>query len=46
MKQTAYARAGVDIQLGNQMKAALPKLLSAATRPEVMGKVGGFGGSV
>jgi len=44
MKRTAYARAGVDIGLGNRMKATLPKLLASATRPEVMGKVGGFGG--
>jgi len=44
MKQTAYARAGVDIQLGNRMKASLPALLASARRPEVLGKVGGFGG--
>jgi phosphoribosylformylglycinamidine cyclo-ligase len=44
MKRSAYARAGVDIQLGNRMKATLPKLLAAASRPEVLGKVGGFGG--
>jgi phosphoribosylformylglycinamidine cyclo-ligase len=44
MKRTAYARAGVDLHLGNRMKATLPKLLASATRPEVMGKVGGFGG--
>jgi phosphoribosylformylglycinamidine cyclo-ligase len=44
MKQSAYARAGVDIQLGNRMKATLPRLLASATRPEVLGKVGGFGG--
>lgn len=44
MKPKAYARAGVDIDLGNRVKAALPKLLAAAHRPEVLGKVGGFGG--
>jgi phosphoribosylformylglycinamidine cyclo-ligase len=44
MNQTAYARAGVDLHLGNRMKATLPKLLASATRPEVLGKVGGFGG--
>lgn len=44
MKRTAYARAGVDLHLGNRMKATLPKLLASASRPEVMGKVGGFGG--
>jgi phosphoribosylformylglycinamidine cyclo-ligase len=44
MKQTAYARAGVDIDLGNKVKATLPQLLAATHRPEVLGKVGGFGG--
>lgn len=44
MKQKAYARAGVDIDLGNQVKSALPKLLAATRRPEVLGRVGGFGG--
>ncbi|HSU56480.1 MAG TPA: phosphoribosylformylglycinamidine cyclo-ligase [Candidatus Dormibacteraeota bacterium] len=44
MKQKAYARAGVDIDLGNRVKATLPHLLAATARPEVLGKVGGFGG--
>ncbi len=44
MKQKAYARAGVDIDLGNRVKATLPKLLASTHRREVMGKVGGFGG--
>src|SRR5258705_6277011 len=44
MKQKAYARAGVDIDLGNAVKATLPRLLAATRRPEVLGKVGGFGG--
>ncbi len=44
MKQKAYARAGVDIDLGNRVKATLPKLLASTHRPEVLGKVGGFGG--
>jgi phosphoribosylformylglycinamidine cyclo-ligase len=44
MKQKAYARAGVDIDLGNKVKGTLPKLLAATHRPEVLGKVGGFGG--
>src|SRR5213594_2878232 len=44
MKQQAYARAGVDIALGNRVKSALPQLLAATHRPEVLGKVGGFGG--
>ena len=44
MKPKAYARAGVDIDLGNQVKATLPRLLAATHRPGVLGKVGGFGG--
>src|SRR5438128_3213021 len=44
MKQKAYARAGVDIDLGNQVKSTLPRLLAGTHRPEVLGKVGGFGG--
>ena len=44
MKPTAYARAGVDIDLGNKVKATLPRLLSITHRREVLGKVGGFGG--
>jgi len=43
-KRTAYARAGVDIELGNKVKSTLPRLLARARRPEVLGKVGGFGG--
>ena len=44
MKKNAYARAGVDIALGNQVKTSLPDLLKSTHRPEVMGTVGGFGG--
>lgn len=44
MKQKAYARAGVDIDLGNKVKATLPRLLASTWRPGVLGKVGGFGG--
>ena len=40
----AYARAGVDVDLGNKVKSGLPALLKTAHRPEVLGKVGGFGG--
>ena len=35
---------GVDLSLGNQVKAGLSALLKSASRPEVQGKVGGFGG--
>jgi phosphoribosylformylglycinamidine cyclo-ligase len=44
VRQKAYARAGVDIDLGNKVKAALPRLLAATHRREVLGAVGGFGG--
>jgi phosphoribosylformylglycinamidine cyclo-ligase len=44
MERKAYARAGVDIDLGNTVKATLPELLARTHRPEVLGKVGGFGG--
>ncbi len=44
MKQKAYAAAGVDIDLGNKVKATLPQMLARTHRREVLGKVGGFGG--
>lgn len=44
MKKKAYALAGVDIDLGNKVKSTLPELLASTHRPEVLGKVGGFGG--
>jgi phosphoribosylformylglycinamidine cyclo-ligase len=40
----AYARAGVDVDLGNKVKAGIPALVKSAHRPEVLGKIGGFGG--
>ena len=30
--------------MGNRVKAALPRLLASTLRPEVLGKIGGFGG--
>src|SRR5688572_29971769 len=44
MKSSAYAKAGVNIALANRLKGTLPRLLKAAQRPEVLGKIGGFGG--
>ena len=44
MKKKAYAAAGVDIDLGNKVKATLPQLLASTHRREVLSKVGGFGG--
>src|SRR5947208_8627159 len=46
MKSRAYAQAGVDIDLGNKVKATLPQMLASTHRPEVLGKVGGFGGLI
>src|SRR5688500_2585184 len=43
-QKKAYAKAGVDIDLGNKVKATLPQLLASTHRREVLGKVGGFGG--
>jgi phosphoribosylformylglycinamidine cyclo-ligase len=44
MRDNAYSKAGVNINLGNQVKARLPRLLASTHRREVLGKVGGFGG--
>jgi phosphoribosylformylglycinamidine cyclo-ligase len=43
-QKKAYAAAGVDIDLGNRLKATLPALLASTHRREVLGRVGGFGG--
>ena len=42
--QKAYARAGVDIDLGNRLKGGLGRRLASTHGPEVLGKAGGFGG--
>src|SRR5438132_4641471 len=44
MTTKAYVGAGVDIELGNKVKATLRQLLGSTHRREVLGKVGGFGG--
>lgn len=44
MSQKAYAQAGVDIALGDAVKDRLKTQLARATRPEVIGGLGGFGG--
>jgi phosphoribosylformylglycinamidine cyclo-ligase len=44
MRSKAYAAAGVNLELGNRVKATLPRLLASTHRREVLGKVGGFGG--
>lgn len=43
-KSSAYAKSGVDIELGNKVKESLPSLLASTKRAEVLGEVGGFGG--
>ena len=39
-----YSQAGVNLKLARSVKATLPFMLRRATRPEVMGKIGAFGG--
>lgn len=43
-KSKAYAQAGVNIDLADRMKGGLKESLRNASRPEVLGAVGGFGG--
>ncbi len=43
-KKKAYARAGVDVDLGNRLKSKIHQLVRETHGPEVLGKVGGFGG--
>ncbi len=43
-KKKAYARAGVDVDLGNQIKSGIHELVRQTHGPEVLGKIGGFGG--
>src|SRR5438046_10275390 len=44
MKTKAYARAGVDVDLGNLVKRRIQSRVKSTHGPEVLGKVGGFGG--
>jgi phosphoribosylformylglycinamidine cyclo-ligase len=43
-KKKAYAAAGVDIALGNQVKQGLQEKVQRTYGPEVLGHIGGFGG--
>ncbi|HXP36013.1 MAG TPA: phosphoribosylformylglycinamidine cyclo-ligase [Chthoniobacterales bacterium] len=43
-KQKAYARAGVDVDLGNKLKRRIQSLVRQTHGPNVLGKIGGFGG--
>ena len=40
----AYALAGVDVDLGNRLKRRIHSLVRQTHGPEVLGKIGGFGG--
>jgi phosphoribosylformylglycinamidine cyclo-ligase len=40
----AYARAGVDVDLGNAIKKRIHARVKGTHGPEVLGKMGGFGG--
>src|SRR5262249_47425258 len=42
--QKAYARAGVDVDLGNRLKRRIHSLVRQTHGPRVLGKTGGFGG--
>lgn len=43
-KLKAYAAAGVDVDLGNRVKGKIQDLAASTHGPEVLGKIGGFGG--
>ncbi|MBA3763503.1 MAG: phosphoribosylformylglycinamidine cyclo-ligase, partial [Chthoniobacterales bacterium] len=43
-KQKAYARAGVDVDQGNLVKKRIQARVQSTHGPEVLGKIGGFGG--
>jgi phosphoribosylformylglycinamidine cyclo-ligase len=43
-RQKAYARAGVDVDLGNKLKRRIQSLVRKTHGAEVLGKIGGFGG--
>ncbi len=40
----AYARAGVDVDLANKLKHRIQSLVRQTHGPQVLGKIGGFGG--
>jgi phosphoribosylformylglycinamidine cyclo-ligase len=43
-RKKAYARAGVDVDLGNKLKRGIQSLAGQTHGPQVIGKIGGFGG--
>jgi len=40
----AYAQAGVDVDLGNAVKSRIQSMVKVTHGPEVLAKIGGFGG--
>jgi phosphoribosylformylglycinamidine cyclo-ligase len=43
-RKKAYARAGVDVDLGNRLKGQIQSLVKQTHGPQVLSKTGGFGG--
>ena len=43
-RNKAYARAGVDLDLGNRLKRQIQSLVKKTHGPQVLGNIGGFGG--
>jgi len=43
-KKKAYARAGVDVDLANTLKRGIGAFVRQTHGPQVLGKIGGFGG--
>ena len=43
-KKKAYARAGVDVDLADKLKRQIQPLVRQTHGPQVLGKIGGFGG--
>ena len=43
-REKAYAQAGVDVDLGNKLKRGIQSLVRQTHGPQVLGKIGGFGG--
>ena len=44
MTKKAYAHAGVDVDLGNRLKRRIQTLVRQTHGPQVLGRIGGFGG--
>ena len=43
-RRKAYARSGVDVDLGNRLKRQIQSLVKGTHSPQVLGEIGGFGG--